>query len=42
MIFMGQIAIRDLNEATSEMLDQISGFIQTIWQLTEKDEPVAV
>lgn len=35
-IFMALIAVLDLNEATSVMLDQIPGFIQTIRQLTIK------
>lgn len=35
-IFMALIAVLDLNEATSVMLDQIPDFIQTIRQLTEK------
>lgn len=34
--FMALIAVLDLNEATSVMLDQIPNFIQTIRQLTEK------
>lgn len=33
-IFMALIAVLDLNEATSVMLDQIPDFIQTIRQLT--------
>lgn len=37
-IFMALIAVLDLNEATSVMLDQIPDFIQTIRQLTEKKE----
>lgn len=35
-IFMSLIAVLDLNEATSVMLDQIPNFIQTIRELTEK------
>lgn len=36
-IFMATIAVLDLNEATSVMLDQIPDFIQTIRQLTENN-----
>ena len=36
-IFMAIIAVLDLNEATSVMLDQIPDFIQTIRQLTENN-----
>lgn len=35
-VFMALIAVLDLNEATSVMLDQIPNFIQTIRQLTIK------
>ena len=35
-IFMALIAVLDLKEATSVMLDQIPDFIQTIRQLTIK------
>ena len=35
-MFMALIAVLDMNEATSVMLDQIPDFIQTIRQLTEK------
>lgn len=35
-IFMALIAVLDLNEATSVMLDQIPDFIQMIRQVTEK------
>lgn len=35
-IFMALVAVLDLNEATSVMLDQIPDFIQTIRQLTQK------
>lgn len=35
-VFMALIAVWDLNEATSVMLDQIPNFIQTIRQLTIK------
>lgn len=35
-IFMALIAVLDMNEATSVMLDQIPYFIQTIRQLTTK------
>lgn len=35
-IFMALIAVLDMNEATSVMLDQIPDYIQTIRQLTEK------
>lgn len=34
--FMALIAVLDMNEATSVMLDQIPDFIQTIRQLTIK------
>lgn len=34
-IFMALVAVLDLNEATSVMLDQIPDFIQTIRQLAE-------
>ena len=34
---MAIIAVLDLNEATSVMLDQIPDFIQTIRQLTENN-----
>lgn len=37
-IFMALVAVLDLNEATSVMLDQIPDFIQTIRQLTEKKQ----
>lgn len=36
-MFMALIAVLDLNEATSVMLDQIPDFIQTIRELTEKN-----
>lgn len=36
-IFMAIIAVLDLNEATSVMLDQIPDFIQTIRKLTENN-----
>lgn len=35
-MFMALIAVLDMNEATSVMLDQIPDFIQTIRQLTTK------
>ena len=35
-MFMALIAVLDMNEATSVMLDQIPDYIQTIRQLTEK------
>lgn len=35
-IFMALVAVLDLNEATSVMLDQIPDFIQTIRQIIEK------
>ena len=35
-MFMALIAVLDLNEATSVMLDQIPDFIQTIREITEK------
>ena len=37
-IFMALVAVLDLNEGTSVMLDQIPDFIQTIRQLTEKKQ----
>ena len=37
-IFMALVAVLDLNEATSVMLDLIPDFIQTIRQLTEKKQ----
>ena len=36
--FMALIAVLDMNEATSVMLDQIPDFIQTIRQITEKSK----
>ena len=44
-MFMALIAVLDMNEATSVMLDQIPDYIQTIRQLTEKSKvigPLAV
>lgn len=35
-IFMALIAVLDMNEATSVMLDQIPNFIQAIRQITTK------
>lgn len=35
-IFMALVAVLDLNEATSVMLDQIPDFIQTIRQVIQK------
>lgn len=37
-MFMALIAVLDMNEATSVMLDQIPDYIQTIRQLTEKKQ----
>ncbi len=41
-IFMALIAVLDLNEATSVMLDQIPNFIQTIRQITEKGKTMGL
>lgn len=37
-MFMALIAVLDMNEATSVMLDQIPDFIQTIRQIIEKNK----
>lgn len=36
-VFMALLAVLDMNEATSVMLDQIPDFIQSVRDLTQKD-----